>query len=247
MPSTTSLYRRQGAFQLPYVAADASATGSLAILDPARDILLGLFEAAIVSELAGVWNVLRTGSPLASSAVVQTTLAQEPSIQVIRALKVEFPLLAVYREEGNGDEYTLAQDRLSYRWAIDYVLGPLPPEDRRRLGDTVTAVGNIVRMCVTRGGHAAYQSGAAVLGPGAGTAQFSYARLRSMKHGPARFAGDEDQTVYATSLVLETEELEYPVAGTEGDYAGASLDFGTGGEAGVVPGLVLADTSVPRQ
>src|SRR3990167_4927542 len=207
MPSTTSLYRRHGAFELPYEASEASATGSLAILDPARDILLDLFESAIVSELAGVWNVVRTGTALATAAVVQSALAQQPSLQVLRSLLTPFPLLCVHRTEGTFDEYTLAQDRLTQRWDIDYVLGPLPPEDVRRLGDVLTAVGKIIRLCVTRGGQLSYQSGAAVFGPGEGTARFSYAWLRSAKHGAARFAGDEDATIYyAVSLVLETEE-----------------------------------------
>lgn len=135
------------------------ATGrtTLADLDPAQDLLLAVFKAAINNDLGPAWEETRAGTPLASSNPVQTTVPHEPDTEVFQELKVTFPALCVSRvDEAKEKPFTAQYDATTQRWAIDYILGPLSIEDRRKIGGAVRHVREIIKEICNVGGHAAY-------------------------------------------------------------------------------------------
>lgn len=242
---TQTIFHRVGGTVL-----DGSAVGyseTLAALDPGRDILLGLFKQAITSELGARWDAIKIGTQLATVDVVETDLPLRPTAQLMQSLKTTFPMLAVYRSgAGTIDEHTLDIERLTQPWELVYVLGPLPPEDIRRLGDVLPAVAKVVMGTVRLRGHPDYNSGALQFFPGRGN--FGSCRVVSYEVGQAQFGGGEDAPTYwATQVNLETVEYVTPLDGIHPDLEGASYSMGVGGDGGTLPDLIGFDTdAVPE-
>lgn len=237
---TQSLFHRVGATEFDGTANGFSET--LEPLDPGRDILLGLFEQAITSELGSRWDAVKTGTQLASADVVQMTLPFRPDQGVMRQLRTEFPLLAVYRTgTATIEEHTLAIDKLTQPWQAVYVLGPLPIEDVRKLGDVLQAVAKVVRLTVERRGHPDFDGGALQFYPDKGA--FGSCRVTGYEVGQAQFAsGDDAPTYWMAQVNLETIEFVHPLDGFATDFEGASYGIGVEGDGGVLPDLINVDT-----
>ena len=230
----TSIYRSVGELVLPVTAADVVNGQLFSCLDPAADMLLGLFSSAINAELTDAWNVARVGTALATKLPVQDTLYQMPDKALMREAKFGFPLLVVSREEGEFNEHTLDQDEEKTKWAVDYVLGPLTPEDYRRLAAVMNGVRAVVLLCIRQRSHPAYRGGELQFFPGRG--HFASVWLKSYKQGAATWGPEgEGQIVYCLSMVLETTEHEYGVDDVDPDFEGGSLSVGMGGNGGIVP------------
>lgn len=238
--------RRVGALELP-TEADVGAT--LRELDPAKEILIAVFRAAILADLGPRWETARTGTPLADRDPVESTLDIEPTQEIIQQERLKFPLLAVYRD-GNAEvtEFTLAIDRVTQRWGVDYVLGPLDPAAIRRIGNALHAVARIVMEVVNVGGHPAYgmdQSGTqpkqVLVGSYEDCTGFSSIRVVSWQTGQASFATDgQGPTYWWMTLQLETTEDDArtdPYLGIP-DHQAADFKLGTGNEDGVIDDLV---------
>ncbi len=242
---TESLFQKFGAFELP---ADETLTadGLPAALDPGRAVLLGLFKQALLSELTAAWNVARVGTVLSAAPVVNSTWPFMPSPQVMRELRTEFPMLAVYRSgEATYAEHTLAIEKLTQPWTVDYVLGPLGVEDVRRLGDVLSAIPKVLGLCIRRRGHPDYASGALQFGDDEG--RFASVALTGYELGPAASAGPDSPLYYAASVKLVTEELDGYRDGFATDLLGASFSTDVGGNDGLYPDLIGADTDSPLQ
>lgn len=238
---TSSLYERFGALTLPVTATDVTST--LAPLDPGRDVLLGLFQQAIVSELGGAWNQVKPATVLNARSVVQHALPLEPTAENLRTLITEFPLLAVYRTgQATFEQHTLELWRLTQPWNVDYILGPLAIEDQRRLCDVLPAVAKVVTTAVERRGHPDYESGALQFFDGAG--KFTACAVKSYELGPMRAGGGDDSAVYwACSMRLETVEIEEFREGySEVPLIGAAFTFGVGDDDEILPDAIIADT-----
>ena len=230
----TSLYRSVGELALPVVAGDVVNGQLFSCLDPAADMLIGLFSTAINAELTEVWNVARVGTALATKAPVQDTLYQLPDKALLREAKLAFPLLAVSREEGEFNEHTLDQDEEKTKWSIEYILGPLTPEDYRKLAAIMNGVRTTVLLCIRQRTHPAYRGGELQFFPGRG--HFASVWLKTYKQGAAQWGPEgEGQIVYCLSMVLETTEHEYGADGTDPPFGGASMSVGMGGDGGVIP------------
>lgn len=242
---TQSLFQHFGALTLPVVAADVSGTGGMVALDPGRDILLGLFRQAIISELGGAWDQVRADlsvTEMASASVVNQTVPFDLRPQLARSFQFKFPVLAVYRTgDATFSEHTLVWDKLTQQWGVDYVLGPLPIEDVRRCGDILTAVAKTIALAIRRRGHPDYDSGSVQFFEDAG--RFSSVRPLSYAMGPASFSDGADSPIYYTmSMKLETTELVADRDGFATDLEGASFTFGVGDGSQVLPAAVEADT-----
>ncbi len=231
----TSLYRQVGEVHLPTAAGDVTNAQLFSCFDPGADILRGLFTAAINAELTAAWNVVRVGTALATVAPVQDSTYQLPDKALLREAKFQFPLLAVTRGDWEITEHTLDQEMLKQQWSIDYVLGPLSPEDFRKLGAVLNAVRTVVQQTIRMRGHPTYQSGALQFFDGKG--HFASVKLLSGKQGPATWGPEgEGMIVHVLSMVLETEEHDYDMPGRDAAFAGFSLSTNAGGAAeGVVP------------
>jgi hypothetical protein len=248
-----SLDRTVGALSFPL-----SATGEtdLASLDPARDILLALFYAAINDELGPRWASAVTGTKLTSAATpLVAKFPFEPDRETLTQFKATFPALFVYRDSSSPtrkEEFTLSQRKYTKRWGVDYFLGPLDVGDRGKISDILNAVGACISEVVERGGHKAYatttlDSGTViakrVFGPwGTGTCGFSSIDVVEYAHGPAALSR-EDPKYWACSCVLETVELDGHSENAFLDwYDGAEATIGTGNADGEIEDLVVVNT-----
>jgi hypothetical protein len=242
-----SLYRTVGQLELPVVAGDVTDAQLFSALDPGADILRGLFVAAINAELTAAWNVARVGTVLAARAPVEDSVYQLPDKSLLREAKFNFPLLAVYREEGTFTEHTLDQDEETTTWGVDYILGPLTPEDFRRLAAVMNAVRAVILLTIRMRGHPAYRSGELQFFPGRG--HFASVALKSYKQGAATWGPEgEGQVVYVLSMQLETREHEYGAEGVDPAFAGVSMGVGVGGDpAGILVDAAEAMTEFPLE
>lgn len=228
-----------GALTLPIPAQPGL---DLAGLDPARDILLDLFAAALTSELQGVFDRATMGTELRN--VVGDKLPVFDDVETIRQRKCALPWLSVSRsvEPNQEDEFTLWQNRITSRWTIDYVLGPLGIGDQIKLGDVLVAAARVIAATIRNGGHKAYAATGAfakqVLGPGAGLCGFSTIAVTSFITGAAAFA-QAGPKYHAMTMTLTTTELD-SIAGSAPAMTGAIVTIDGGP-------VVAVDTSIPFQ
>jgi hypothetical protein len=236
----STLFQRFGGFEFPAEAQDV--TDTLAPLDPGRDILLGLFAQALTSELSAAWAVVSAGTVLAGTSVVQSQLPLAPSPELITTVAKPFPLLAVSRTgTATFEEHTLDIERMTQQWDVAYVLGPLPPEDQRRLVDVLQAAAKVIALTVKRRGHPDYDNGALQFFAGKG--HFGAARVAQYEVGQAKFAGGDDAPHYhVLSLQLETVEYESWLEGAAAPMEGMSMSIGVGNDGGFLPDVVRIDS-----
>lgn len=250
---TDSLNSGWGALSIPIVATETN----LASLDPARDILLELFAAALNSELQEAWG-MACNDP-ATPYPVGDKLPILDDIDAMRQRKACFPLLSVSRsiEPQTEDEFTLWQNRITSRWTIDYVLGPLDVGNQIRLTDVLGAAGKIIAATIRNGGHKAYAAttlvtpatgdpltcAKQVLGPGVGCCGFSTIGIVSFICGAAAFSQGGPK-YHALTMTLVTTELD-SIADDSVPYGGASVTLGEDLDL-PEPGIEIeVDTAIP--
>ncbi len=233
MSRAESLFRKFGRLELPL---DASTENNLVALDPARDILLDLFAAAINSELEPVWLRAVRNTPLEGSDPVKFKFPALPELDKLQQTKADFPMLAVGRsvKPATIEPFMLDSDALKTLWDVDYVLCPLSLTNEMRLRDVLQAVGKAMTMVVRIGGHKAYRTDANgfavdVLGDdGDGTCGFYTCRVTEFAAAPAQFAKDGPPYL-AVGLTLETVEVSGYLEDGDGEsvpLVGATLNAG---------------------
>ena len=245
---TDSVYQKVGAVVLPAEAGDVPAAATLDSLDPVNATFLALLSAAITAELSGAWGVisasLPTGHVLRGTTPVESSLAHEPTRELMQQRKATCPALFVYRTP----EWTYEQESLYWwqrvqTWRAEYLLGPsdLAPylKGRKMIEALVPAV---IQTTLCRCQHPAYDSGYRQFGDG----EVRDLVLVSAKAGIAAFAETTD-TYHAVSVDFQTRERVDFVPGADAPLQGASFRFDVGGAAGTFPGLIYADGSEPYQ
>jgi hypothetical protein len=255
------LYESFGGFSSPTDGTDVQNAQLFSVFDPVRDRLASLFRVAINQEIAGdpdtvqtgsPWAVARAGTSLAAVRPVEDTLYQQPTKAILREAKFAYPLLAVYRQTEEDDEHSLYVEKTVCTWGIDYVLGPLTPEDYRKLAGALVAVRRIIRLCIRLRGHPAYESG--VIQFGADRGDLMRIRMRRSVEGAASY-GDEDEgnVFYATHIEVDTEEREGVARDADGhpttypEFDGASVNIGVGDGNEILPDVIQARTEVEFQ
>ncbi len=211
MSRAHSLFRRFGRLTLPL---DETGDDNLVALDPARDILLDLFTAALNCELEPVWERAVVGTPLEGRSPVQLKLPALPEEEKLGQMKADFPMLAVGRsvKPATIEAWSLDQDQLKTLWDVDYVLCPLSLTNEMRVRDVLQAVGKTLVSTVRAGGHKAYLRdangyAAGVRGDdGQLTCGFFSCRVTEFAAAPAQFAKDGPPYL-AVGLTLETVEV----------------------------------------
>ena len=249
MTAANSTYQRIGETSFPIAAGNGT---DLEDLDPAGDILLELLAAAITAELGPRWTAAVANTPLVGTDPVETKLPQFPDVDALRQLKVDFPLLAVSRAATSVqvEDYNLDQLKETWRWDVDYILGPLEIGHAAALNAALVMAARAMALTIHDGGHRAYasQDGYAknVLADGDGCCGFSSIRVVEYNVGPAQLSPDSPR-FHACSMTLETVELSDIVAGgipSMGNYQGTSLELQSGTEQGIKT-LVSADSALP--
>jgi len=257
MADNDYLYQRLGDVPFPVFdrdVADAPNAELYTVCDPATDLLLALFKAAINHELAhhqtspatdSAWYKARVGTSLSAAMPVADTLYQQPTKQVMRAAKWGFPLLCIYRVEAVDDQATLYKERTVWTWGVDYIMGELTIEDQRKLGAALVYVHHLLHRVIEQQGHPAYQSGAVQFGTGKGG--FDSIRLTKAQLGAAEFGEQgEGLIMHALHLDLETVETADPTA-EDAPLAGMSLSLGLGGGEGTIPDALQLETEHPGE
>ncbi len=238
-----------------YPATDVVNEQLYSSFDPGRDILLGLFAAAINQELGGSttdvlttsrWGIARVGTRYELTLPVADTYYEVPDKETLRKADLAFPFLALGRTDGEPGEQTLQIENDTCRWSLDYVLGPLKEEDKRRLGGVLKGVRDIIQLCIRRRGHPAYDDGALQFFEGTGG--FSSIRAINYQMGPAEFGERGAGLIFhALHMTLETVEVEGAQEDSVTPFEGVSITIGAGGPGGVLPDLIEARTEIPVQ
>ncbi len=245
-----SLQREIGPISYPL---PASSSPDFSSLNPARDILLKLFTAAINDEYGQRWAQVADGTRLTSPRPVKTPVPLEPTQELLQQFKAEFPALFVYWDNGaptREEEFTLREQRYTTRWGIDYILGPLDVGNKAKFQDFLFPLGQFIGQVVRDGGHQAYASqtlpsgqvqAKRVFGPwGAGCCGFSTTQVVEYFSGAAQLERDGPK-YWATTVVFEATMLARDNSfSTRPAYQGADGTFGTGNTDGVIEDLVKA-------
>lgn len=250
MSASDSLYRGYGKLSLPLASA---ADSDLSSLDPARDILLELFAAALIAELLPRWSYAVSDTTFWDKPPVATKFPVFPDQVFLSQVDTDWPLLSVYRSETpeQFDEHTLWEQRVTCRWGADYCLGPLTVGNSARLADVLRAVPRILENVIREGGHVAYAADGygnsrfakRVLGQGSGCCGFSTIRVVESISGSAAFAQGGPK-YHCASIVLETTELSTMNPAVVPPYQGTSVTLSTGDFTGIAP-VVIADSAIP--
>lgn len=250
MTAADSLHSGFGRIQLPLVDTDEQ---DLASVDPARDILLDLFAAALTAELSQRWARAIVGTPLRGRPVVQTKFPEFPEQIFLQQTPMVWPMLAVYRsdEAETFDEFTLAQERVTSKWGVDYCIGPLELGNFIKLNSVLTVVPRIIERVIRAGGHRAYATQGVgnslqvkqVFGQYPGCCGFSTIRVVQSTIGSAAFAQGGPK-FHCASVVLETTELSTIAPNMAPPYMGTSIVLESGDGSGLTP-LVVADSAIP--
>ena len=264
------LYQRFGDVQFP--VEDVQNSQLFSVLDPARDKKLAFFKAAINHEIGGStttvvatspWGIARAGTALSSVQPVQDVCYLQPTSDLMREASWGMPLLCLYRTSAIHEVYTLEQEVIKTTWGLDYILPPLPADDRRKLGGILAGVRALLTLVVRRRSHPAYLNGALQFGQGHGG--FDVLRIMSSNEGPVSFSDREGSNFYyAMHMEIETSELDHLATKfvqktdengnvfmvqdvnfvpTYTTFDGVDLSFGIGGDGdGTLPDAVQART-----
>ncbi len=246
MTSAQSLHRKFGAVELPLVADGRQ---NFTSLDPARDILLDLFAAAIACELEPVWETAVSRIPNLELKQPVHKFPRLPEPEALRQFKSEFPLLAVGRSRSPQQRaaFSIDQRQVTTRWDIDYILCPLALAGELGIQDLLPMVANIIDLVVAEGGHRAYRTitsaglemTANVLGAGENCCNFYSAEIVESAFGPAAFAKDGPQFLAASATLVTIELSDFLEDGEDGEsvpFDGATANYGYDGSG--KPGLI---------
>lgn len=225
-----ALTRQIGALSFPLTDTGEA---TLASLDPGRDILLDLMEAAINYELATRWADAVSGTPVntGSAQPVMSTLPSEPDEQALKMASKSFPLLCCFDplEEVSVSEFSVSSQLVNRSLEMHYIIPPGTIGTRRKLTDVFQAVIKCVAGVIEDGGHTAYAMDSThtsqhkiVLGPGSDTANFYKISLSDVSSG--NVAAASDSTKYHVLIMkFAIEELSEHQDGDEAvDYVGFS-------------------------
>lgn len=251
MTAYDSLHSGYGKIRVPLAETGEQ---DLESVDPARTILLDLFKAAIIAELAPRWAAAVAGTPLRKSAPVETIFPEFPEQVFLQQIETKWPMLAVYRSDDpeTYDQHTLWERRITAKWGVDYCIGPLELGNFIKLNSVLTLVPRIIDGVIEAGGHRAYATQAAgnavqakrVFGSFDGCCGFNSIRVVEARSGAAAFS-QSGPKYHCASVILETTELEKPARdGLAPSYQGSSVTLETGDPTGLAP-FVVADTAIP--
>ena len=208
-------------------------------LDRAQRILAELFRAAVESDFSGVWQTRAQKTPLASaSSPVESVYLLEPDNETIRQLKPKFPALFVYTGDTETHaRFSVARSVVTKTWGIEWILGPLDPEQASRLRPLLNAFGPLITEVCLRGGHPAYAMDAGNVHPrqvlfedDARGAAFSSVRVSGVTVGAASIAG-ESPLYWAANVTIETTEVSGTTDTAQGTTSHVGATFTMSDEA----------------
>lgn len=212
--------------------------------DTPRDMMIGLFAAALNDELNDTWATVAAGTELAGTAPVVTRLPLEPTTQILEQWKASMPLLCVHRTgEAKYEERTLDYTHKVQQWGVHYILPPMTLDYLDRFSAVPEIFANTVSLCIRQRGHKAYESGTLQFGDGRG--RLEYIKLLTHQAGQATFGTPDGALFMASALVIETGETENLDSSQYTDFDGADWSVGVGGSDGILPDVISLNTDYP--
>jgi hypothetical protein len=175
---TDSLWQRVGGTRLPLDVSQVTAAASFEVADPALDVLLGLFSAALRNEFGtgegSAWHAITSALP-PSHRLFQSTDpigtawkigADGPSATLLRQVKVgSWPMLGVWRDgPGEYEQRTTTKEFVRQRWGVMWALSDYEADLTLKLGPALTMAGRIICQAAIAGSHPGYLSGAKLTG-----------------------------------------------------------------------------------
>ena len=157
----TSGYAEIGSIDFP-LDPSAVTTTLATVADPARSALLSLFKAVLIAECQAAFNVAKAGTKL-DGYVVDMCIPFNPESFIIKAVKLDYPLLALWRTKSVFQEKTLAKGARVTDWTLNYILGEMTNLEMGRLYTILTAAEALIMSVCETGYHPAYNDGYAFL------------------------------------------------------------------------------------
>lgn len=231
------LHRRVGVTEYPLQATEIPEN---AFADKAQEVLLGLFQAAIASELGGIFDIATMGTPLAGKPIVADVWPGLLTPAVMKQRKGGFPLLAVgWTGQAEWAEHTLGIDKVTRKWAVDYVLGPLDVGPAQKLDKLLHKIAVLMQLTLRNRGHKSFRNGAVLWGSDTDE-PISSIWLDQHEAGQAAFSTDAGEpTYFALSARLTTVEIDSDIATYE-DLTGATFTASQGDTGNPID--IVADT-----
>jgi hypothetical protein len=244
------IYESVGSMTLPIDPTLVDSDLSLDVLDPACAMLTGLFKQALKSELDTVWTAVCAGLPsdhplYGSTSAVADALELEPTSDVMRERKPDWPLLCVHRtEQATYERDSFGNVTRKQTWNAHLILGPRAGiASDRKLQAVLIRASDILALVVERRGHPDYASGALQFFGSTldGPHYLDSCYVVSSGVGNASFA-DQDAVYHAMRMVLETTEGSDDTLAAYPEFQGGTIHIGTGDASGVLPEVVELDT-----
>lgn len=218
-------------------------------LDPQLDNLIGLFAAAIDTELGNAWTPVCASLPVGatlrnSTAPIGTMLKVEPTRRVLSEANCQFPILAIHRSaEAEIESFTLSKESIKQQWQLHWILGQLTAGEAFKLSAALQAVAKIIHLCCKKLSHPAYDSGRIQFGD-EDQNLFAWITVTKIEQGAGKFAEEDPASFYGVTVSFETLEYSRP------DYVGlpaSGLDgqFNVGGGDELQVGALLFSAEYP--
>lgn len=247
---TESLWEKSGATRFPVQLSDLSPTElTFEGLDPALEVMVSLFAAAIRAEFADSWTTICASLPVGavlrnSTDPVKTIFKIEPNPRTLGEIRVGWPLLALHRTgDGEFSDLTVHKEIFTQKWRLHWVLGPLTAGEVHKLVQSMQAVGKLIHRVVRKRSHPNHQNGTLQFGDGYG--DLCWVSVAGFESGAARISEDDEKSYYALQVNLVTSETVDSIADPE-PFLGADCSFNNGGPEGVWPGSVQMSTDAPN-
>lgn len=215
-------------------------------LDPAQEILLGLVEFTINSELGKVWNKIAPSlsDKFKDGYVIQHKLAFNPQNYLTKANVLKFPLLAGWRDKATHKEFSLVDRQVQTTWNLTYIIGETTLEDQGKLNGLLNGVSNAIKMALDTGRYPGYLDGYQCLVDPDFGAKFWGVYTTSTAYNSWQITSGDSLIVYpAIMFVFDTaENVDYP-ADVYPDASGAIIHANIpDGYLGTLLDVAVADT-----
>jgi hypothetical protein len=258
MAGTDSLNERLGGTRLPLDVSDVDDSKlTFEPLDPALDVLSQFLATSIRSELgtgsSAAWYKVTSALPDVHRLYQSTDPvgsvwklgSDGPNPTLMRQIKADWPLLAVWRDgPAEFEQRTMTKELIRQKWGVMWAMSDYEADLQPKLGPALVAVARIITGAVNEGRHPSYDSGSKQFG--ADNGWLSRLAAVSYEAGAAKFSDDEEGRWWAASVTLESEEIvRYLDEGDDSGTTSLGVTAGVGDALEILPDLVLGDGDYP--
>ena len=253
----TTLYEAYGGATYPVYATQIdSAALSFEALDPCNQVLLDLVTAALRAELgtgaSSAWGTvcaaLPSGHSLSDSTnPVGSQTKLPPNPEWFRQVKRgTFPIVSVYCEPSVTYVGDLEKDHRLREWKVVWILGPGEAGENRKLEPVLPWFSGLMRRVILHARHPAYASGVDVLALAQLSSWATGGDEAKHQWGVSAFGERSPEVYLACQCPVLTQEQAREIEGEGGQLVfGTDITVGVGGDEGILPAFVVAQSELP--